>query len=947
MKDKLDHINANPCKMCFPLGVVTAFYGLKGGLTLLHGSQGCSAYIRRHMATHYNEPVDIASSSLTEEGTVFGGEANLKKGLDNLIRLYNPEVIGVGTTCLAETIGEDVEAILRDYQNDRPNLRTRLIPVASAGYSGTHYEGWFKGARAVVENAAQAAEERSSVNVFVPPSSPADLRELKRLLTESGLEFVLFPDISHNLDRPYEPVYKRLPDGGTAIEDIGKMAGARASVELSRFCPPSLSPGAYLEENFGVPLIRLNPPVGLRDNDAFLKALKSLGGRVSQETLAQRGRYLDAMLDAHKHSAVGRAAIYGDPDLVYALCRLGAENGFLPVVAATGSVSPHWAELVWAEIKPLAASAHWDKLAVKDAADFDDIERWSVSNGVNLLIGSSEGRRLAARQDWPLTRCAFPVHDRQGGARIRLYGFEGSTILLDNLVNDLRGREEGAFRERLKTAYYQAPVALAETGYLTESLAPAQPVSEAGLEQDICFGVTPEPSRPSIPSFPSELADPSFQRPAWGLPRINQHETHPCFSLEAAHVYARLHLPVAPACNLSCGYCRRDFDCPNESRPGVTSQVLNPRQALERFMAVRAKLPNLKIVGLAGPGESLANFPVVAETIKLIRQQDPETQFCLSTNGLLLPLYVERLNQLGVKYLTITINTLDTRVGAQIYREVNYLDRLYQGSEGAALILANQLGGLKMAVELGISVKVNTVVLRKINQDTVAQVAKATADLGATIGNVMRHLPVEGSYFAHLPQISRAELQKISWECQAFLPQMRHCRQCRADAVGLLGEDLSYQFRPGQPKPTAESVWSLNKPIGPQIRVAVISKSGLVVDQHFGQADRLFIYESDGAVLKLLENRKVDLGVDGCRGGFCGLKDPLAAQKPDGFIARLVIAASDCDAVVAMRVGQSPRDKLAARGILALTSFDAVDQAVLTAAQAVLAQRSAGGQMVS
>ncbi|MDR2422431.1 MAG: nitrogen fixation protein NifN, partial [Deltaproteobacteria bacterium] len=145
MKEKLAHINANPCKMCFPLGVVTAFYGLKGGLTLLHGSQGCSVYIRRHMATHYNEPVDIASSSLTEEGTVFGGEANLIKGLDNLIRLYDPAVVGVGTTCLAETIGEDAPAMAKKYEAARPGLKAKIVAVASPGYAGTHYEGWFKG----------------------------------------------------------------------------------------------------------------------------------------------------------------------------------------------------------------------------------------------------------------------------------------------------------------------------------------------------------------------------------------------------------------------------------------------------------------------------------------------------------------------------------------------------------------------------------------------------------------------------------------------------------------------------------------------------------------------------------------------------------------------------------------------------------------------------------
>ncbi|MDR1608678.1 MAG: nitrogenase cofactor biosynthesis protein NifB [Deltaproteobacteria bacterium] len=939
MKEKLTSLNANPCKMCFPLGVVTAFYGLKGALTLLHGSQGCSTYIRRHMATHYNEPVDIASSSLTEQGTVFGGAANLKKGLDNLIRLYDPKVIGVGTTCLAETIGEDVPAILREYQESKTDLKVRLIPVASAGYSGTHYEGWFKGVRAIVETVAKETEPHAGINVFVPPSSPADLRELKRLLTESGLDFVLFPDIAHNLDRPYEPVYKRLPDGGTPIEAIEKMASARVSLELSRFCPEKFSPGVYLRDTFGTPLIRLNPPIGLRDNDAFLKCLINLGGKVGDETLAQRGRYLDAMLDAHKYSAVGRAAIYGDPDLVYGLCRLGAENGLLPVVAATGSHSPDWAKALSAEIKPLGGSLHWEKLSVKDEADFDDIERMSLENGVNLLVGSSEGRRLAEKRAWPLTRCAFPIHDRQGGSRIRLYGFEGSTVILDNLVNALRGQEEAGYRAKLKKAYYQ--------GHLTENAVELDMAAAPAYKLSASAETSPANCNASSETDAAGPRQEDLYRPAWGLPLDNQPEEHPCFSQDASSVYARLHLPVAPECNLSCNYCRRDLDCPNESRPGVTSQILKPYEALERFLAVKAKLPNLKIVGVAGPGESLANFEALSETLRLIRQNDPMIKFCLSTNGALLPIYVERLKDLGVNYLTITINTVDPRVGAKIYKEVNYLGRVYTGQEGASLLLANQLGGLKMAVALGLKVKVNTVVIRGINQEGVTEVAKVAADLGATIGNITQHIPVEGSVFGQLPQISRAEIQKISWASQSYLPQMRHCRQCRADAVGLLGEDQSRLFRP-KPKPLPlESILpgvSTKTEARPNassaIRVAVVTKSGLVVDQHFGQADRLFIYESDGQSLKLLENRKVELGGGGCKGGFCGQKDPLAAKKPEGFIAILVQAAADCDVVVATRVGQSPRDKLAARGVRSLTSYDSVDQAVLVAAQTVLAERA-------
>lgn len=144
MGTNLKSLNVNPCKMCMPMGAVSALAGIKNCMSILHGSQGCATYIRRHMATHYNEPVDIASSSLTEHGTVFGGRENLIKGLENLIKLYNPDSIGVATTCLAETIGEDVPAIIREFYDTHPEETVKIINVASAGYGGTQYEGFNK-----------------------------------------------------------------------------------------------------------------------------------------------------------------------------------------------------------------------------------------------------------------------------------------------------------------------------------------------------------------------------------------------------------------------------------------------------------------------------------------------------------------------------------------------------------------------------------------------------------------------------------------------------------------------------------------------------------------------------------------------------------------------------------------------------------------------------------
>ncbi|MDR3134849.1 MAG: radical SAM protein, partial [Deltaproteobacteria bacterium] len=647
MGQRLVTITENPCKMCFPLGVVTAFYGVAKAMSILHGSQGCSTYIRRHMATHYNEPIDIASSSLSEEGTVFGGEKNLLKGLSNLIKLYDPELIGVSTTCLAETIGEDLQGTLAKFRDGVPGLKAKLIPINAPGYGGTHYEGYWRGLRSILSSLGLDYTPHGGLNVIVGPASPADVRYLKDLLGLTGLRHTLFPDISDNLDGAFNPVYSRLPQKGVPVSKIAKMAGASITIELSALAPPEESPGLYLEKNYGVRLLRLAPPVGLVATDAFLSALSGLGAKFPDRVFEERGRLMDAMADSHKHSALGRAAIFGDPDFVLSMSRLCAENGLLTMLATTGSKSPAFkAAIKGALLASSGAVAAPEPLAL-DSADFSLIESESRRLGVNLLIGSSEGRRLAQKERLPLVRCAFPVHDHVGGQRVRTMGYQGATITLDRLVNKLISQEEESFRELLTTRHHRPAVVAAETLPMAVTLMPAPlTLPDTAL---------PKPYAPitrgtkAVKAKDWNNTSPSTSAPdlaPWGLSspktRIAQNQTdeHPCFSLTAARDHARLHLPVSPGCNVSCNYCRRDLDCPNESRPGVTSALLSPEEALERFREAKRRLPSLKVVGFAGPGESLFREDLLFRTLELVRQEDSLVTLCLSTNGLALPFHL-------------------------------------------------------------------------------------------------------------------------------------------------------------------------------------------------------------------------------------------------------------------------------------------------------------------
>ncbi len=885
MGANLVNLNVNPCKMCMPMGAVTAFYGIKNCMSILHGSQGCATYIRRHMATHFNEPVDIASSSLTEQGTVFGGEKNLMKGLENLIELYNPDVIGIATTCLAETIGEDVEAYMKKFHETHPEERVKLINVASAGYGGTQYEGFFRALRAIVSQVEPKTEKNDYINIITPMISPADTRWLKSLLDETGLHYILLPDLSENLDGISVRKYERLKSGGTSLEEISRMAGARFTIEFSDFVSEDSSPAAYLKEQFGVDYARMGLPAGIRAMDRLYELLEFCGGTITARMKTERGRYLDAMVDAHKYCAEGRAAIFGEPDFVLSATRLCAENGIVPVLTTTGSVCHTFKEKLEGEVQNAANRAMAEHYEILDDCDFDTIEKYCKELNVNLMIGSSDGRRVSHKLDIPLIRCAFPIHDRVGGQRVRTIGFDGSLFLMETAANLFLEKKETTFRQESYEKYYK------------DSNAANPPTAKENSVMDI---------KQNTPDLLAKTVE-------------EKNATHPCFNCGAAKS-ARIHLPVAPKCNIQCNYCVRKFDCPNESRPGVTTEVLSPEQAYKKYAVVKAKVPNLTVVGIAGPGDSLANFEETKKTLQLIREYDPNVTFCLSTNGLMLPLYAQELIDLGVSHVTVTMNTVDPEIGAKIYHHVNYMGKYYTGVAAASILLANQLSGLKYLCERGVVCKVNCVTLKGINDQHLEEVSKVAKELGVYIVNVMPHIPVEGSAFESLDTLSNKEINEIRKKCGVNIKQMYHCRQCRADAIGTLENDQSIEFRGCSGGCSTEK--EEKEPMA-MLRFAVASKSGILVDSHFGHVEEFYIYESDGETVSFVEKRSVKK--------YCsGNAD---CDDHDDRMESILNAVADCNGVIALRIGESPSRKLAAKGIAVYAMYDKIEEAVKSCAK--------------
>jgi nitrogenase molybdenum-iron protein NifN len=445
------NVNENPCNMCMPMGGILALKGIEQSMVIVHGSQGCSTYMRRHIAEHFNEPVDVGSSSLNEKGTIYGGEKNLRQALDNIRKVYHPALIGIVTTCLAETIGEDIERITGQYLIDKEMEAFPIVTASTPGYGGSHFEGYFFTLKRILMQLTEAVEKNNKINIIIPNISPADIREIKRMLALMQIEYVLYPDFSDTLDRPFAKPYTKMSNGGTKITDIRSMGGAVATIQMGITIEDGISPGKYLEEEFGIPLYNIAIPMGVESTDAFINTLVEITGKNVPESIKQeRGRLLDGMIDSHKYNFQGRSVIFGEPEMVYAVTKICVENGVFPAVVATGSQIGKFNQLITAAV---AECLEQSKILIE--TDFSHILAASKEGKVNIGIGPSDGRYLTEKGDIPLVRLGFPIHDRVGGQRLLSVGYTGTMMLLDRITNTLLENKYKSYRSSMYEKFYQ------------------------------------------------------------------------------------------------------------------------------------------------------------------------------------------------------------------------------------------------------------------------------------------------------------------------------------------------------------------------------------------------------------------------------------------------------------------------------------------------------------
>ncbi|WP_341525191.1 nitrogenase cofactor biosynthesis protein NifB [Nostoc sp. UHCC 0302] len=422
---------------------------------------------------------------------------------------------------------------------------------------------------------------------------------------------------------------------------------------------------------------------------------------------------------------------------------------------------------------------------------------------------------------------------------------------------------------------------------------------------------------------------------------------HPCYSEDAHHHYARMHVAVAPACNIQCNYCNRKYDCANESRPGVVSELLTPEEAAHKALVIAGKIPQMTVLGIAGPGDPLANPEKTFRTFELIADKAPDIKLCLSTNGLMLTEYIDRIKQLNIDHVTVTFNTIDPEIGAQIYSWVHYKRKRYRGIEGAKILLEKQMEGLQALKEADILCKVNSVMIPGVNDQHLVEVNKYIRENGAFLHNIMPLIsaPEHGTHFGLTGQRGPTpkELKSVQDNCAGNMKMMRHCRQCRADAVGLLGEDRSQEFTKDKilemtPEYDLEQRASVHDGIekfkeeikaakekasagktsanNPKILVAVATKGSGLVNQHFGHAKEFQIYEVDGNEAHFVSHRKID---QYCQGGY----------GEEATSEHIIKAIADCKAVLVSKIGNCPKEKLQEAGIQTVEAYDVIEKVAL------------------
>ncbi|OCL27247.1 nitrogenase molybdenum-iron protein subunit beta [Orenia metallireducens] len=426
----------NPVKTCQPIGAMYAALGINKCLPHSHGSQGCCSFHRMHLTRHFRDPVVATTSSFTEGASVFGGRSNLNTSMKNIWKLYDPDVVAINTTCLSETIGDDVGSMVAAM--DIPEGKT-IIHASTPSYVGSHITGYSNMVQAMMKQLAQKDEEASNDKINLIPGfvDPGDMREIKRITKLMGIPFTMVPDTSGVVDSPMTGKYEMYPKGGTTVEEIKDAGNAKATIAFGSFASAE---GAFeLERKCGVKPYVLKTPIGVKATDEFIMQLvKITGEEVPYALEEERGQLVDIMTDTHFHFHGKTAAIFGDPDVVIAMTEFVVSLGMTPRYVVTGTPGKEFAQ----EINAILEDAGVEGTKVKGPGDLLELHQWIKNDPVDLLIGNTYGKYIAKEEDIPLVRFGFPILDRSVQSYLPIVGYKGAMRLIEKISGALLDRAD-------------------------------------------------------------------------------------------------------------------------------------------------------------------------------------------------------------------------------------------------------------------------------------------------------------------------------------------------------------------------------------------------------------------------------------------------------------------------------------------------------------------------
>jgi nitrogenase molybdenum-iron protein beta chain len=430
-------LTINPAKTCQPIGAMYAALGIHGCLPHSHGSQGCCAYHRSALTRHYKEPISAATSSFTEGASVFGGQANLLQAINNIFTVYEPEVIAVHTTCLSETIGDDLNQIFDKAKKEgKVPEGCTLVGAPTPSYVGSHVTGFSNMVKAMAKLAEPSGKKNGKVNIIPGWVEPADMAEIKRLAALVGVPVTMFPDTSGVLDAPLTGEYTMFPDGGVTIKELKACGDAIGTLAMGEWC--SADAARWLDSKCKVPCTVLDMPFGLAATDRFIDVLRTVAGvTVPDAVSVERGQLVDLISDMHQYFYGKRVALWGDPDQLISMCEFLVSLDMQPVYVVTGTPGKKFEE----RIREICADKPFE-VKVKAKGDMFLMHQWIKNEPVDLLMGNTYGKYIARDEDIPLLRWGFPILDRQGHQYFPTVGYKGGLRLLEKMLDLFLDRKD-------------------------------------------------------------------------------------------------------------------------------------------------------------------------------------------------------------------------------------------------------------------------------------------------------------------------------------------------------------------------------------------------------------------------------------------------------------------------------------------------------------------------